>query len=260
MNKQSTKPWFSEGGTEFTIDDPYFFDTNDFPWVKELESHWEVIRDELIELHQNNKDLLKPYADAEMTSRKNKWKTFGMMFWKFQAPKNIEACPKTWALVSKVPNLMAASFNLLEENTTIKPHHGDTNAIIRCHMGLQVPGEAPKCAFRVGTETRSWEQGKFFMFCDAHEHTAWNNTNNERYVLVVDIMRPEFARMQKNIACRVLSSINLAVSFQNNPWFKKLMGKSLGKQFMLMIYRSFFRLMFLLGMDGKVTQTKSMKG
>lgn len=243
------KPWFSEGNHTFTGNEPFFFDTDDYPWVKELEANWTVIRDELQALLAKNEIELQPYANKEMTSRADKWKTYGMMFWSFKSDENCERCPKTWELISKVPNLLAASFNLLEEHTTIKPHFGDTNAHIRCHMGLMVPGSAPQCAFRVGTETRSWEEGKFFMFCDAHEHTAWNNTNAVRYVLVLDILRPEFVKQRNSIISRVLSSIRLEVTYQNKPWLRKLMGASWRKQFMFKTYVSFFRTMLALGVN-----------
>jgi aspartyl/asparaginyl beta-hydroxylase (cupin superfamily) len=128
-----------------------------------------------------------------------------------------------------VPNICAISFNLLEPNTTIKPHNGDTNAIIRCHMGLEVPAAAPRCAFRVGSEIRSWEDGKFLMFCDAHEHTAWNNTERRRYILVVDVMRPEYVALKRRVSSRVLASISLQIYYQRFAWLKRYASGRFGK-------------------------------
>lgn len=220
----SSKPWFAESGTPFRGDEPFFFNTDDFPWVRRIEQDWEVIRDELHQLLALDDGSLQPYANTQMTSRLNQWKTFGMMFWTIRKQSNLRKCPKTWALLRDVPNICAISFNLLEPNTTIKPHNGDTNAIIRCHMGLEVPAGAPRCAFRVGTETVSWQEGKFFMFCDAHEHTAWNNTDRRRYVLVVDVMRQEYVSMKRAIVARVLASIRLAIYYQRHNWLRRFFG------------------------------------
>ncbi|GAB4200462.1 MAG: hypothetical protein Tsb002_36600 [Wenzhouxiangellaceae bacterium] len=241
MQAQKQQPWFAEDGGPFKGDEPFYFNPDDYPWVKRVESQWQVIRDEMLAMLEREQQSLVPYANKGMVSRPDQWKTFGMMFWTFRSKKNCDMCPKTWAILKDIPNITAASFNLLEAQTTIKPHHGDTNAIIRCHMGLVVPASAPKCGFRVGTETRSWEEGKFMMFCDAHEHTAWNNTNEKRYILVVDIMRPEYVNKVNYTASRVLASINLAVAYQNVAWLKRFFSGKRGKPFLFSLFRMFTR-------------------
>ena len=235
--KSESSPWFSEGGSAFKGTEPFYFEPRNFPWVERVESQWQTIRDELRSLLAADDGSLEPYANREMTSRPNQWKTFGMMFWTIRAEDKCRKCPKTWEILKDIPGLCAISFNLLEPNTTIKPHHGDTNAIIRCHMGLEVPAEAPRCAFRVGTEIRSWHEGKFLMFCDAHEHTAWNNTDQKRYILVLDIMRPEYAAQKRSVASRVLASIKLAVYYQRHGWMKRYLNGNAGRAFALNVLR-----------------------
>jgi aspartyl/asparaginyl beta-hydroxylase (cupin superfamily) len=224
--------WFSEDGGDFHGNEPFYYNTDDYPWVREIEQNWTVIRDELMALLKEETISLTPYANMAMTSRPNQWKTFGLMFWLNEIKENTRKCPKTWALLKKIPHISSASFNLLEPHTTIKPHNGDTNAIIRCHMGIDVPAAAPKCAFRVGDEIRSWEDGKFLMFCDAHEHTAWNNSERKRYILVVDVLRPELSSRKRLTAARVLASISLAIWYQRAAWMRKFFSNRIGKSFM----------------------------
>jgi hypothetical protein len=150
--------------------------------------------------------------------------------------------PRTWELLRDIPGITAASLNLLEPNTTIKPHVGNTNAIIRCHLGLRVPAPAPRCAFRVGEETRSWEDGRFLLFCDAHRHTAWNNTEEKRYILVVDVMRPEFAARRAATSARVLAGIYHAVAWQRWPWLRRHFGGRRGQAATLALLRAWYRL------------------
>lgn len=237
----AAKLWFSEDGGDFHGNEPFYYNTADYPWVQRIESNWTVIRDELMALLRQEEIALTPYANAEMTSRAGQWKTFGIMFWLNPIKKNCLKCPKTWALLKNIPNISSASFNLLEPHTTIKPHNGDTNAIIRCHMGIEVPAAAPKCAFRVGDEIRSWEEGKFLMFCDAHEHTAWNNSERKRYILVVDVMRPQLSARKRLTASRVLASISLAIWYQRAAWMKKYFSTRIGKAIM---FRSLHALIF----------------
>jgi aspartyl/asparaginyl beta-hydroxylase (cupin superfamily) len=46
------------------------------------------------------------------------------------------------------------------------------------------------CALRVGGETRSWTQGQCFIFDDTVEHEAWNRSDSDRVVLMIDFTKP----------------------------------------------------------------------
>lgn len=241
--------WFAEDGGFFHGDEPSYFDPVDFNWVAELESHWETIRDELGALLESADNELKPYANTAMASAgPASWRTYTMMFWYQRNDANCHRCPKTWALLKDIPGLCAASFNLLEPHTTIKPHYGDTNAIVRCHMGLVIPGAAPKCAFRVREDVRSWEEGRLLMFCDAHQHTAWNNTDQRRYILVLDVMRPQYAAHGRSIASRVRASISLGVALQQSAWLKKHCSQGWARRLLLRVLQLRYRLQLALQM------------
>lgn len=233
--QQQVGLWYSVDGKPFAGSEPFFFDPADHPWVAEVESQWEVIRDELSEFIRTNDHRLEPYIEADMVSRPKKWRTIGLRFWGREASQNAALFPETRRIVSCIPGLSAISFNLLEANSTIKPHQGDTNAIMRCHLGLIVPASAPRCGFRVGKEVRSWEEGRFFLFCDAHEHTAWNNTDDSRYVMVVDVFRSEYRARMRQVCDRVLASIHLSVLLQRVPILQRIAGGRLGRRALLWI-------------------------
>lgn len=247
MSTVPSQLWFADDPAPFHGNEPFFYDTAQFAWVRDVEAQWTVIRDELLANLATDAATLTPYANAAMTSRPNQWKTLGLMFWTQRSAENCARFAKSWEIISRIPNLIAASFNLLEADTTIKPHMGNTNAIVRCHMGLVIPAPAPRCAFRVGTETRSWEEGRFLMFCDAHQHTAWNNTDAKRYILVLDVMRPEFADRTIATSSRVLAAIWHEVAYQRKPWLRRWFGGPRGQAFTLAAYRLLYRL--ALGRD-----------
>lgn len=233
-----SKLWYAYGDPIFKGTEPFFYEPSDFEWTRHIEENWQTIRDELRMLRDAERNPMEPYVNTAMVSRPNQWKTFGMMFWGIPHIDKARQAPKTWELLKGIPNIMAMSFNLLEPNSTIKPHNGDTNAIIRCHFGLDIPATAPRCAFRVGTETRGWEEGKWLMFCDAHEHTAWNNTDRQRYILVIDVLRPEFVSRRRWIASRVLASINLDVYYLKYKWLRRFFGSERAASVLLQIIRA----------------------
>ena len=218
QSKISEKPapplWFSADGGRFAGDEPFFHDPEDFPWVKTLEDNWRPIKEEVEALLARREDRLSPYFHASMVFPPQSWKTLGFRFWTYRMHENCRDCPKTAKILESIPNLTAASVSVLEAGANINPHQGDTNAIVRIHLGLDIPEGLPGCGFQVGSEARPWEEGRVLMFCDAHTHTAWNRSSRPRMVLIVDVMRPEFAERQASICSRVLASIALQMVSQ----------------------------------------------
>jgi beta-hydroxylase len=53
-----------------------------------------------------------------------------------------------------------------------------------------MPATDATCAIRVGSDTKSWQEGRSLVFDDCHEHEAWNDTDQVRVVLFVDFLRP----------------------------------------------------------------------
>jgi aspartyl/asparaginyl beta-hydroxylase (cupin superfamily) len=76
----------------------------------------------------------------------------------------------------------------MRANTHISPHRGPTNLRLRCHLAIKVP--TGDCAIRVGEQTRHWREGTCLVFDDHLEHEAWNHTDEDRIVLIVDLWHP----------------------------------------------------------------------
>ena len=87
-------------------------------------------------------------------------------------------------------------FSILDAKTRIPPHVGVNNARLIVHLPLIVP---PGCGFRVGSETRSWEPGKAFVFDDTIEHEAWNRSDELRAVLIFDVWHPDLNEAERRM-------------------------------------------------------------
>ncbi len=192
----------------FEGSEPFYYDTRQFSWASLIETNWQIIRAELDALLRENATLMA-YFDQNMVTTAKSWKTFPMMAWGVTMHQNCQKCPKTMVLLQQIPGLVSASFNLLEPHSTIKSHNGDTNAIVRCHLGLYIPDGLPDCGFKVGGEDKAWENGQLLLFCDAHEHTAWNNTPQNRYILLFDVVLPPYLSQKRSICGAVLASLFL---------------------------------------------------
>jgi aspartyl/asparaginyl beta-hydroxylase (cupin superfamily) len=53
--------------------------------------------------------------------------------------------------------------------------------VLRAHLGLVIPKD---CNIRVGEETHTWEEGKMLIFDDSYDHEAWNDSDEDRFVLI----------------------------------------------------------------------------
>lgn len=205
------KPWFNAFDPPRKLDDPDFFDPEDFAWASELERNAPVIQQELEALLRDGEEHLVPYFDDGMVPKPEDWKVFPFFYWGWMIRKNCRRCPKTVRLLRSIPHVTTGAFSILEPNTRVTPHIGDTNAVVRCHLGLIVPDSLPRCGLRVGNNERTWTVGKLLMFCDAKLHSAWNDTPDRRIVLFLDVMRPEYAD-QKARVCRMMR-LDVALKF-----------------------------------------------
>ena len=225
------KIWYSfqEGKSEDS--DVGFYNKKDFKWVEPLESNYKVIKQEVSNYISTKEDRIKPYFNKRLVEKENSWLASGFLIWGWKVKKNIQECPQIESIINSIPNAVSASISILEPGAEIKPHRGDTNAIFRAHLGLEVPYGLPDCGLRVVQTDVSWEEGRVLVFNDAAWHKAWNKTDKRRYVLLVDIIRPEFERKKYWICSKVLGRLIMQSVFQKIRVLKHL--PKIGRVFLL---------------------------
>ncbi len=210
--------------------EPYFYPSKDFEWVQTLKEGFTIMVEELQPLIDSNDDALTTYFRGESQNKKGAWKTTGLKFWGRDHKKNLKKFPKTAAILSSIPNLVGATFNLLEGGGHILPHCGETNGNIRCQIPFKVPAGLPDCGFKVGNESNPWVKGEPLLFTDAQLHTAWNNTDETRYIMIIDVIRPEFTNQSYQICCNVMAMQSFAIlmnvlniNVKSVPYFLRLL-------------------------------------
>jgi len=180
-------------GQQSLIGDTPVFDDLTFPWTAMLEDNWHAIRAELDGVLQTREHIpafheISP--DQKRISKGDHWKTFVLYGFGRPAERNGRHCPETMRVLAAIPGLQNAWFSILAPGYHIPPHRGVTKGVIRCHLALIVPTPPAQCVIRVGDRICQWEEGKCLLFDDTFEHEVWNNTDQERVVLFLDIERP----------------------------------------------------------------------
>jgi ornithine lipid ester-linked acyl 2-hydroxylase len=195
---QSLKKWysFSENGA-YKGTEPALFDITDKAWASLLENNYAIIRQEFEKITASGNKKIIPYFNHTLASKAENWTVFPIYLWGKKQYSNCAECPETVRIIESIPAMTNCIFSILKPNTSIKPHYGDSNVMYRCHLTLKSPGTLPEIGMRVKETRISWEEGKIFAFCDAWEHEVWNHTQEDRWVLIIDILREEFIADKK---------------------------------------------------------------
>jgi ornithine lipid ester-linked acyl 2-hydroxylase len=169
-----------------------FHNPADFQFTEYLTANWQTIRDEYLALPQKAFD---PWVQRDMYGEG--WSVFGL----FGLGKRIEVgcdrCPQTARILEHVPNLTLAGFSQLAPHTHIQPHTGWAKNEFRLHLGLVVPSN---CTLRVGEAVEAWKEGHCLIFEDTTEHEAWNGSDADRAVLLLDFLKPGLKHPSEEIA------------------------------------------------------------
>jgi len=175
------------------VGNPVVFDTSRFPWVAEFEAEWKRVRVELDALLEH-RDLLPNLQEIQPDQMKvspdDKWKTFVLYGYGYRSDRGCARCPETARLLERVPGMTSAWFSILAPGKHIPRHSGVTKAIIRCHLALKVPKQGNRVRMQVGAELCHWQEGRCLLFDDSRKHEVWNDTDEERVVLIFDVERP----------------------------------------------------------------------
>jgi aspartate beta-hydroxylase len=186
-----------------------FWDTSLFPWVTQLESHIDEIRDEVLQL---NKSLLgfQKYrsADQSETTDSGHWHVCYLSLHGMDFSDNANSCPQTMKIIKSIPRFYHhALFSALDKSTHVTAHYGPTNKKLRCFLPLFVPTENDvSCSWVcVNHETRRVEEGKVLIFDDSFYHEAGNDSSiHPRIVLIIDVWHPDLTDAE----VRILEFIN----------------------------------------------------
>lgn len=185
-----------------------FFDREHFPWLPGLEAQAAAIRSELESLLADGGGF-RPYVEMAPGTPQTKWSPLdrspdwsAFHLWRHGEPiaEACARCPNTTELLASIPRAEmprrapTAFFSILRPKSRIPAHTGVSNVRTIIHLPLIVP---PGCGFRVGGETRQWEEGRAFAFDDTIEHEAWNDSDQLRAVLIFDVWNPHLSEAER---------------------------------------------------------------
>jgi aspartate beta-hydroxylase len=171
-------------------------DPQDFPLVGYLEAHFPAIRSELLAL-----DAARFQPESERIGRTGDWDVVFLYERGLRRDQVCAACPVTTRGIEAHRAIRTAAgliyVSRMRAGTHISAHRGPTNVRLRCHLGVAVP--SGDCAIRVADRTEHWQEGRCLVFDDSYDHEAWNHTDEDRIVLIVDLWHPALSDVEVSL-------------------------------------------------------------
>jgi beta-hydroxylase len=180
------------------VDRTPYLSADQFPELKPLKDHWQMIREEALSLNEGGQIATATgYNDIGFNSFfRTGWKRFHLYWYGKDLPSAEKSCPKTVALLKSIPSIKAAMFASLPPGAKLVRHRDPYAGSLRYHLGLVTPND-PNCFINVDDEAYHWKDGEAVMFDETYIHYAANNTDRQRIVLFCDIERPLHTKMMR---------------------------------------------------------------
>ncbi len=176
-----------------TTEEHQVFPNELFPWTSLLIENWPAIRDEaqaLLRDHTSIPSVRELSSDHEKIAVDDKWRSFFFWGYGLRAEANCVRCPETARVLEQIPGLLSALYSVTLAGARIPRHTGPTKAIITAHIGLIIPRRREDCRMQIGDHEVVWEEGRVVVFDDMYPHEVWNNTEEDRVILMLHLKRP----------------------------------------------------------------------
>lgn len=168
-----------------------FLDVRQFPDLEPLGDAWRTIREEAVALYDQSRiRSSEKFDDLAFNSFfKSGWKRFYLKWYGEEHASARALCPKTVAILEKIPTVKAAMFAMLPPGAKLGRHRDPFAGSLRYHLGLVTPN-SDECRIFVDGEMYSWRDGEAVMFDETYIHSAENRTDVNRIILFCDVERP----------------------------------------------------------------------
>ena len=179
---------------------PVYYERNELPCADKVEQNFDEIRSEICMSIERDSASFNVAYDNAFLEISDSWTARNIIAWGLTSNREY---PKTLQLMREI-GAVNCFISRLPPGSDLKKHNGESDGYIRCHLPLVVPGGLPDVGLEVAEQKRPWVEGQIIAFNDLQYHGAFNFSEQERVVLIFDVMRPDAARCRQYVCCRWL--------------------------------------------------------
>jgi ornithine lipid ester-linked acyl 2-hydroxylase len=166
---------FSAAGEQVVFHD-------DFGFRSRLEAAYERVRAEWFAMPESARIVYRDRGAVE-----GYWAHVGFYGAGLRVRSACERSPALAEILDSVPGIYTAGWSIVGPKSRVVAHSGEDRTLLRCHLPLDVPKEA---GFVVGGLKLEWKAGRTLVFDDTLPHVAWNDSDVEKVLLLIDF-RPK---------------------------------------------------------------------
>ncbi len=174
------------------LGDHHYFNSKDFPVSADLEEAFPEILHEVRCLLVRYEDFpnfqdISPHQD--FLSNDHRWKMFFLKGIGIRIDRNAEELPATMEILDRHPEVISGYLSILGPWKMLSPHEGPWSGVLRMHLGIIIP-DLNACRMIVNGEHQHWEPGQVMVLDDTYMHSAVNDTDGLRVILMMDHIKP----------------------------------------------------------------------
>jgi len=220
--EDDTSPFPQKPHAFYLPDMPYqpFYPSEKLSWVKTVEAATDAIEAELSAFLATRAQAFAPYVHGglelpgqtpDTLKDHDNWTAAFLMRDGVEDSEWSAGCPTVSALMDTLPLTAikgfspSVLFSKLKPGARIDPHTGLLNCRLICHLPLVVPAG---CGLRVGDERRNVVRGEVWAFDDSINHEAWNNSADDRIVLIFDVWHPDLTEQERRDITSLLEAVS----------------------------------------------------
>ncbi|GGF38443.1 aspartyl beta-hydroxylase [Aliidongia dinghuensis] len=194
----------------------------DFPLGAAFAAEWRTIRDEALAVRRRLAEVprfheIMPEQASISANDGRDWRMFILKAYGVEQPRNMAACPRLAALVRGMPDVLSASFSFLGPRKHIPPHRGPIRGIIRFYLMLSMPRAEdgrPAAVLKVDEVEHRLDEGQFLLWDDTFLHEAWNDSDEVRIVLSLDVWRSHMPADMRLLSALLIRLVRLGIAIR----------------------------------------------
>ncbi|MCB9225574.1 MAG: aspartyl/asparaginyl beta-hydroxylase domain-containing protein [Chitinophagales bacterium] len=191
-------------------------------WVADFLNNYDEIKKERQTFLKNNPNYIKPIDEISEEQKElnedKKWKALFIYGYGYYNDKIKADFPLITQLIEK--NRKAISlvmFSTMESGKEIPPHTGNNFGVLRIQIGIDIHNP-DLCGLKVEDKVFQIKEGEIMVFDDTFTHSAWNNGETNRTVLIIDFLKP------LRFPYSMFNKMHLK-SIQNSPYIRNVLNK-----------------------------------
>ncbi|EPC5390201.1 aspartyl/asparaginyl beta-hydroxylase domain-containing protein [Serratia liquefaciens] len=190
-----------------------------FPDAQRFTAHWQQIREEALTVAQDLRniprfhEIMSEQASISANDARD-WRMFIMQAYGQPIARNLARCPQLAQLIASSPDVLSASLSFLAPGKQVPAHRGPFRGILRGYLVLSMPKRAdgePAAVLKVDGREYRLNEGEFMLWDDTFEHEVWNDSDQVRTVLLLDIRRRDLPRGLRILSSGIIALVRLNV-------------------------------------------------